>query len=131
MHVFAEAERVHQFHNECNSDDDAHKVLTRLGALMNESYESSAKLYECSCSELDELVRRCRENGAVGARLTGESNISRPKQFCVHLPGAGWGGCAVALVDADRATQFEVEMRKHYERVFVGRPADGISVNEC
>lgn len=57
----------------------------RLGQLMNDSHTSLRDDFEVSIPELDGLVERLQAvEGVFGARLT----------------GAGFGGCAVALVDA-------------------------------
>jgi galactokinase len=57
--------------------------LTEAGRLMNESHASLRELYEVSCPELDAMVAWAQaQSSCHGARLT----------------GAGFGGCAIALV---------------------------------
>ncbi|XP_042387157.1 galactokinase-like [Zingiber officinale] len=90
LHVYSEAKRVHSFRDTVLSKLSDEDKLKNLGELMNDSHYSCSVLYECSCPELEELVKICRENGALGARLT----------------GAGWGGCAVALVKESIVPQF-------------------------
>ena len=57
---------------------------------MTQSHVSCRDDYECSAPDLDVLVDLCMANGAFGARLT----------------GAGWGGCAVALVPESNVETF-------------------------
>ncbi|KAK3526166.1 hypothetical protein QTP70_017721, partial [Hemibagrus guttatus] len=95
-HVYSEAARVLQFKAVCDSAP-ADAVL-QLGELMNQSHTSCRDLYECSCPELDQLVDICREAGAVGSRLT----------------GAGWGGCAVSMVPAERTESFLRTVKDRY-----------------
>jgi N-acetylgalactosamine kinase len=87
MHVFSESYRVIQFQEASTAGGD---VGTNLGNLMNQSHASCSGLYECSCGELDQLVKLCVTNGAKGSRLT----------------GAGWGGCCVSLVDENQLELF-------------------------
>ncbi|KAF3676173.1 Galactokinase [Capsicum annuum] len=97
-HVFSEAKRVHAFKDTVSSDLSDEDMLKKLGDLMNESHHSCSVLYECSCLELEELVKICRDNGALGARLT----------------GAGWGGCAVALVKESLVPQFILNLKEQF-----------------
>ncbi|KFK38119.1 hypothetical protein AALP_AA3G072000 [Arabis alpina] len=97
-HVYSEARRVHGFKDTVDSNLSDEEKLKKLGDLMNDSHYSCSILYECSCPELEELVQVCRENGALGARLT----------------GAGWGGCAVALVKESGVSQFIAAVREKY-----------------
>ena len=67
--------------------------LPRLGALMTASHASLRDDYEVSSRELDLLVALAlAQPGVYGARLT----------------GAGFGGCVIALVAADRAATVAV-----------------------
>ncbi|KAL2611609.1 hypothetical protein R1flu_023301 [Riccia fluitans] len=97
-HVFSEAQRVYQFRDAVLSSDTDDEKLRRLGELMNESHTSCSKLYDCSCPELEELVKVCRANGAMGARLT----------------GAGWGGCVVSLVEENSVPCFLESLKKDF-----------------
>ncbi|XP_058202120.1 galactokinase isoform X2 [Rhododendron vialii] len=97
-HVYSEAKRVYAFKDTVSSNLSEEEVLKKLGDLMNESHYSCSILYECSCPELEELVKVCRDNGALGARLT----------------GAGWGGCAVALVKESIVPQFILNLKEQF-----------------
>jgi N-acetylgalactosamine kinase len=127
-HVYAEAKRVYDFKDTVYSKLNEEEMLKKLGELMNESHHSCSFLYECSCPELEELVKICRKNGALGARLT----------------GAGWGGCAVALVKENTVPQFILNLKEQYYQskiekgvikkgdlglyVFASKPSSGAAI---
>jgi galactokinase len=48
------------------------------------------------------------EAGAIGSRLT----------------GAGWGGCAISMVPADRVDAFIAHVAEHYYATLESKPAD-------
>ncbi len=78
-HVIMESKRVQDAVGAMKSGD-----LEQLGLLMNQSHESLRDLYEVSSKELDAVVEIAKaQEGVYGARMT----------------GAGFGGCAIALVD--------------------------------
>ena len=56
-HVYGEAARVLRFKSVCDSEPADSVQL--LGDLMNQSHASCRDLYECSCTELDQLVDIC------------------------------------------------------------------------
>jgi galactokinase len=94
--------------------------LARVGTLMDESHASLRDDFEVSRAELDAMVTVAREHeGCFGARMT----------------GAGFGGCAVALVRRDAVTSFARATAARYEQetglvpsVYVCAAADGASV---
>ena len=81
-HAVSEMARVRAFADALRAGD-----IEALGPLMLASHDSSRSDMEVSTPELDSLVECLVDAGAIGARLT----------------GAGFGGCVVALVPADRA----------------------------
>ena len=76
-HVVSENARVHEAVEALKNGD-----FDEFGRLMYASHASLRDDYEVSTPELDTFVETAKEHGATGARLT----------------GAGFGGCAIALV---------------------------------
>ena len=78
-----------------------HGAVDEFGRLMYASHASLRDDYEVSGPELDALVSIAADTpGVLGARLT----------------GAGFGGCAVALVTADRAGDAAGDIAARYQR---------------
>ena len=94
LHVISENFRV----------NEAAKVLSEnklneFGQLMYQSHQSLKDLYEVSGVELDTIVEFCKNNEhCLGARMT----------------GAGFGGCAIALVDKSKIDKFGKSLIKFY-----------------
>jgi galactokinase len=83
---------------------DVHTV----GRLMTESHGSLRDDFEVSRDELDIMTTvACTLPGCYGARMT----------------GAGFGGCAVALVDSAVSYGFSRDVAREYERATGLRPA--------
>jgi len=113
-HVVSEDDRVEQAVAALEAGD-----ARELGRLMNASHESLLVDYEVSCAELDEISALARaQPGCLGARMT----------------GAGFGGCAVALVEAGQADALVAAVAAGYHRrfgvtpsLYVTRPTAGVS----
>ncbi|MGH7819175.1 MAG: galactokinase, partial [Candidatus Binatia bacterium] len=94
--------------------------VATLGRAVADSHRSLRDLYEVSCPELDLLVEAAGAiGGCRGARLT----------------GAGFGGCTLNLVDADRVEGFCERLAREYEAmtgrraaVWLCRASDGAAV---
>ena len=90
---------------------------------MNSSHESLRDDYEVSGPALDQIVEIARESpGCFGARLT----------------GGGFAGCAVALVQADQAVEFQTRVEERYRNergvdaeIWLCEPAAGASVTSA
>jgi len=114
-HVVTENERTLKAADALQAGDAA-----EVGRLMNESHASLRDDYEVSRAELDAIVALAQgQPGCHGARMT----------------GAGFGGCAVALVEAGSATRFASEVAIRYRaavgldaRVYVCSASAGASV---
>jgi len=113
-HVITENARVHATVAALQRGD-----LETVGALMKEGHLSLRDDYEVSAPELDLLVETAwTVPGCYGARLT----------------GAGFGGCTIALVQAeaveDLSSQLIARYLETFDRepaVYVVHPADGVA----
>lgn len=75
--------------------------LSIFGQLMNQSHNSLRDDYSVTGKELDALVDAARQqSGVLGARMT----------------GAGFGGCAIALVHQDHTQKFINNVSKIYHQ---------------
>ncbi len=114
-HVISEIARTLQA-AECLRAAD----LDGFGELMNASHASLRDDYEVSCYELDVIVEAARHApGCRGARLT----------------GAGFGGCAVALIDPAATDDFMRQTRTVYTartdrvpHIYPVQASDGVAV---
>jgi galactokinase len=91
-----------------------------LGQLMHDSHISLRDDFQVSCPELDTMVRIAQsEESCYGARMT----------------GAGFGGCAVALVNQAEAAEFAANVAAQYEaetsltpQIYICQPVDGAAL---
>ncbi|MBS7563528.1 galactokinase [Mucilaginibacter sp. Bleaf8] len=82
--------------------------LQEFGQLMYASHESLQNLYEVSGLELDTIVAYSKTDANVtGARMT----------------GAGFGGCAIALVKADAFDDYSKKVTAHYTEIVGYEPS--------
>ena len=78
-----------------------------LGAQLNASHRSTATDYDVSCEELDVITAAARDcEGVFGARLT----------------GAGFGGCAIALIRPGLGEQVAEQVGSVFEDRFGIQP---------
>lgn len=102
-HVITENARTLQAAAAMRAGDAA-----ELGRLMNASHVSLRDDFEVSRAELDTMVEIAQaQPGCYGARMT----------------GAGFGGCAVALVQASSAESFAAEVSTKYMATTGKQPA--------
>lgn len=93
-HAISENQRVKEAITALEKDD-----ITTFGKLMNASHISLRDDYEVTGIELDTLVEAAwKQDGCIGARMT----------------GAGFGGCAIAIVRNDAIDAFQNNVKAEY-----------------
>ncbi|QFP79785.1 galactokinase [Latilactobacillus graminis] len=93
-HAVSENQRTMKAREALKNND-----LERFGKLVNASHVSLQFDYEVTGIELDTLVQTAwKQPGVLGARMT----------------GAGFGGCAIAIVAKDQVDNFEENVAKTY-----------------
>ena len=113
-HCIAENQRVKDAAAVLKTGD-----LAKLGLLLNASHKSLKEDYEVTGIELDTLAETAqKQEGCLGARMT----------------GAGFGGCAIALVRKDKIDAFIENVQTAYEKAigykagfFVCGTGDGVA----
>lgn len=94
LHVISEDERVKKAKGALISGD-----IKTFGELMYASHDSLQNLYDVSGKELDTIVEFCKTyKDCIGARMT----------------GAGFGGCAIALIKKECFDDFNEKVTEYY-----------------
>ena len=107
-HVVTENERVKQAQQALLSGE-----LKEFGQLMFGSHQSLKELYEVSGKELDTIVDfSAGYRGCTGARMT----------------GAGFGGCAIALVKKEQFEDYSAQLINYYNEKIGYKPGVFASV---
>lgn len=113
-HVIGENERVKDAFEALNKGE-----LNKFGELLTESHNSLRDLYEVTGIELDTLAEEAiKINGCLGARMT----------------GAGFGGCAIALVKSENEEEFIAKLTEVYTKKIGYAPSfysSGIGNGAC
>lgn len=112
-HVVNEQNRVLKGAEILESND-----ISAFGKYMNASHQSLMEDYEVTGLELDTVFLESKDfDGVHGVRMT----------------GAGFGGCAIAIVDDDKIEAYkEFLIKKYTEKVgyepsvFIGKAGDGV-----
>lgn len=94
-HVICENERVFEAAQALREGD-----FERVGRVLNESHASLKEDYEVSCPELDLICEIARQ---------------QPSCYGARLVGAGFGGCAMALVCAGEEESFGAAVKSAYD----------------
>lgn len=94
-HVVTEQQRTKDAMAAMNEKD-----VLRFGKILDQSHQSLKDDYEVTGLHLDVLVESARHHGAIGARVT----------------GAGFGGCAIALVKIDQMDTIRHAIGMDYEQ---------------
>jgi len=103
LHVISENFRVNKAAKVLNENK-----LDEFGQLMYQSHQSLKELYEVSGIELDTIIEFCKNyKDCIGARMT----------------GAGFGGCAIALVDKRKLEGFGKSLVEFYKGKIGYEPA--------
>jgi galactokinase len=103
LHVISENVRVREAAKVLKENN-----LEEFGELMYQSHQSLKELYEVSGIELDTIVEFCKGyKDCIGARMT----------------GAGFGGCAIALVDKRKMEDFGKRLVEFYKERIGYEPA--------
>jgi galactokinase len=113
-HAVYENSRVKQAYDCLNEGK-----LEEFGQLLTESHNSLRDLYEVTGIELDTIVEESlKAEGCIGARMT----------------GAGFGGCAIALVKKSNIEAFQEQVTKNYKEKIGHEPSfysSGIGEGTC